>query len=223
MAETKDLGQQLGAPLAIYQARYEKLDPAEITARTGVPFSAAKSPQADGSFWCVFALPVLGHTVLASWPEFTLTPADFDACPRALYDGEALILVIRYLLEGTRAESAGAWLPYRELPWGEVYDRNFQGRCVKRLAFGFGSKLEAFAKACAYLGGVRHDKGDVSYDLEFVPGVTVRLILWAGDDEFPPQSQWLFSDNTPLAFSAEDVAVVGDTVISALKEVAKKL
>jgi len=32
----------------------------------------------------------------------------------------------------------------------------------------------------------------------------------------------LFSDNTPLAFSAEDVAVIGDTVIGALKETAKR-
>jgi hypothetical protein len=213
MTETKDLGQQLGAPLMIYQARYEKLDPSEVTLRTGVPFDAEQR---------AFTLTVLGHTVSASWPEFMLTPADFDACPRALYTGEALILVIRYLIEGVRADSGGGWLPYRELPWGEVYDRNFQGRCVKRLAYGFGQKLDVFASACEKLGGVLHPKGDVSYDLEFVPGVTVRLLLWAGDDEFPPQSQWLFSDNTPLAFSAEDVAVIGDTVIGALKEVAKK-
>ena len=213
MDEKKELGQQLGAPLAIYQARYEALEPSEVTARTGIPFDPANK---------TFTVPVLGHTVHAAWPDFMLAPGDPHACPRALYDGEALILVIRYLIEGSRAAPGGTWLPYRELPWGEVYDRNFQGRCVKRLAFGFGSKLEAFAKACEVLGGVRQQKGDVSYDLEFVPGVTVRLILWTGDDEFPPQSQWLFSDNTPLAFSAEDVAVIGDTVINALKEVAKK-
>ena len=72
------------------------------------------------------------------------------------------------------------------------------------------------------MGGVPLEKGDAAYDLRFVPGVTVRLILWSGDEEFPPQSQWLFSDNTSLAFTAEDVACMGNVIIGALKEMAKK-
>jgi hypothetical protein len=72
------------------------------------------------------------------------------------------------------------------------------------------------------LGGVPVKKGDAAFDLRFIPGVTVRLILWSGDEEFPPQSQWLFSDNTPLAFSAEDVAGMGDVIIGALKEMSKR-
>lgn len=202
--------QQHGVPLGIYQERYKSLDTTEITRRTGVPFDNSLN---------VFSLSVLGFTLLASWPEFTLKPSD-ETCPKDLFGGEAKILMIRYLIEGTRADPTGNFVPYRELPWGDVYDKNFQGRCRGRLAFGFGSKLDAFHKACQRLGGVPRNKGDASYDLQFVPGVTVRLILWAGDDEFPPQSQWLFSDNTPLAFTAEDVAVIGDVVIGALKETA---
>ena len=43
------------------------------------------------------------------------------------------------------------------------------------------------------------------------------MILWAGDDEFPPSSQILFSDNFPNAFQAEDMAVVGDITITMIK------
>jgi hypothetical protein len=214
MTEKKEIGQQVGVPLSIYQERYGKLDPAEVTRRTGVPFDAERG---------AFILTILGFKLYAAWPEFALTPEDAENCPRDLYGGEALILGIRYLLEGARELPRGNWLPYRELPWGDVYDRNFQGRCIKRLAFAFGPKPDVFAKACEVLGGVKYSKGDVSYDLEFVPGVTVRLILWSGDDEFPPNSQWLFSDNTPLAFTAEDVAGVGDMICGALKELSKKL
>ncbi len=215
MSDKKLDSQQIGVPLAIYKERYEKLDPIEAAARTGAPFDAGRG---------VFTLRALGYTILAAWPAFSLEPADKTGCPAILYGGEASILMIRYLLEGRLAEPRGNWLPYRELPWGEVYDRNFQGRCIKRLAFGFGAKLDAFAAACEKLGGVINDKGkgDVSYDLPFLPGITVRLLLWAGDDEFPPQSQWLFSDNISLAFSAEDVAVIGDVIIGALKEISKR-
>lgn len=208
-----EYGQKLGAPLEIYLTRFESIDPAEVTERTGVPFDVAGG---------TFILSVLSYSIKVTWPVFALSPADGDNCPKALYTGDAMILLIRYLLEGRRAVFSGNWLSYRELPWGEVYDKNFAGRCRARLAFGFGGKLDAFTSACTALGGVPYTKGDVSYDLSFLPGVTVRLILWAGDEEFPPQSQWLFSDNMPLAFTAEDVAVMGDVIIGSLKELTKK-
>jgi hypothetical protein len=213
MEDKRAPNQQYGVPLAIYQERYQALDPAEVTRRTCVPFDTARG---------VFELTVLGFALDAAWPEFSLCPADPEACPRDLYGSGAKILMIRYLLEGALAAPCGTFLPYRELPWGSVYDQNFQGRCIKRLAFAFGSKLDLFAKSCEALGGTPHPKADASYDLPFLPALTVRLLLWSGDDEFPPQSQWLFSDNTPLAFSAEDVAVIGDVTIGALKEMGKR-
>ncbi len=197
-----------GAPLKIYQARYETLDPAEAARRTGSAYDPERG---------VFRLTLLGHELEAAWPEFKLSAVRPGECPAVLAGGEATILMIRYLIEGVKEEAGGSWLSYRELPWGDVYDRNFQGRCVKRLAFSFGSKLDAFAGGCEKLGGIRADKGDASFDLQFLPGLTVRLIVWAGDDEFPPSSQFLFSDNMPRAFTAEDAAVVGDLVIGALK------
>ena len=204
----KNLNQQFGVPLGIYQERYGALDPEEASRRTGVPFDNTLN---------VFSLNVLGFALSAAWPEFSLNPQE-PGCPKELYGGKSQILMIRYLTEGVRTEPGGSFLSYRELPWGDVYDANFQGRCRARLAFGFGRKLESFKKACRALGGVPYTKGDASFDLPFLPGLTVRLILWTGDDEFPPQSQWLFSDNTPLAFTAEDVAVIGDVIIGAIKE-----
>lgn len=213
MELSKDPNQLYGVPLAIYQDRFSAADPMEISRRTDIPFDTECGR---------FILTVLGFQVYAAWPGYTLSPADAAACPRDLYGTKAQILLLRHLLEGAHAAAAGTWLPYRSLPWGDVYERQFTGRCITRLAFSFGTKLELFAKVCEALGGKKFDKGDVSYDLEFVPGVTVRLILWAGDDEFPPNSQWLFSDNTPLAFTAEDVAGMGDIICGVLKDVAKR-
>ena len=49
------------------------------------------------------------------------------------------------------------------------------------------------------------------------------MILWEGDDEFPPSSQILFSDNFPVSFAAEDMAVMGDVIIGSLKAFLKCL
>ncbi|HSW40068.1 MAG TPA: DUF3786 domain-containing protein, partial [Acidobacteriota bacterium] len=107
---------KISVPLSIYQKRYGKLDPAEVAARTGVFFISS----ADGSTGA-FTLTILENKLSASWPEFSLQPVNKSTCPTVLYEGEACILMIRYLLEGHSEPSHGNWLPYRKLPWGEVY------------------------------------------------------------------------------------------------------
>ena len=51
----------------------------------------------------------------------------------------------------------------------------------------------------------------------------MQLILWEGDEEFPPSSQILFSDNFPVSFQAEDMAVMGDVIIGSLKAFGKSV
>ena len=59
--------------------------------------------------------------------------------------------------------------------------------------------------------------GDIAYEVAIYPGYQIRMILWEGDEEFPPSSQILFSDNFPVSFAAEDMAVMGDVIIGSLK------
>ncbi|MDR3277838.1 MAG: DUF3786 domain-containing protein [Oscillospiraceae bacterium] len=199
-------GNREQAPLGHYTALYRELDPQETAARTGAAFHGGQ-----------FSLKVLNRKLIADWPEFALS-SDAD-CPQALLGAYAKILVLRYLLNGQEIAARGQFLSYRELPCGGVYDRNFQGRCVIRLARAFGDRLDAFRRAAASLGGAPGTLGDASYDMPFLEHITVRLILWEGDEEFPASAQLLFSDNTSFAFDAEDLAAVGELMIGALKEV----
>ena len=50
-------------------------------------------------------------------------------------------------------------------------------------------------------------------------GLTIQLLLWAGDDEFPPNAQIMFSDNFRYAFTAEDLANAGDIVLNRMKRI----
>ena len=197
--------------LEYYLPKFREIDPEEASKRTGVIFDAGTGR---------FTLEVLGHIVRAQWPKFGLIPDDHKKCPKTLYGFQMQILTMRFLLEGAYIPASGEFKAYRELPWGQLYDANFQGRCIKRFAYGFGYKPDAFIKAAEKLGGVRLGLGDVSFDMPFFGGVTCRLILWAADEEFPPSAQILFSGNAAASFNAEDLTVVGDIVISTLKEVA---
>jgi len=203
--------QQKNAPREYYYAKYREADPLEAVLRTGLAF--------DPDRGC-FTLNALGNILFAQWPEFRLTPADEENCPKILCDFAMEIVTMRFIIEGADIPASGNFKAYRELPWGGVYDTNFQGRCVKRLASSFGPKLEEFEKAANSLGGTKLRLGDASFDLPFLGSVVCRLIIWGPDEEFPSSAQFLFSDNTAFAFNAEDLAAVGDIVICALKEAA---
>jgi len=192
--------------------KFREIDPTEAAVRTDIVFDSELSH---------FILDTLGYKLYAQWPEFKLIPADQKQCPKVLYDIQMQVLVMRVLYLGVYAPSSGGFKAYRELPWGELYDKNFNGRCIKRFAYGFGYKPDDFAKAAESLGGIKCGFGDVAYDLPFLGGITSRFILWRPDDEFPPSAQILFSGNAALMYNAEDLAAVGDVIIGALKEKSK--
>ena len=37
--------------------------------------------------------------------------------------------------------------------------------------------------------------GDVAYELSIYPGYQIQMILWEGDDEFPPNLKFMFDEN----------------------------
>lgn len=201
--EIKDNKTQI--PLSHYKTLLAQADPEEIATRTGVVYDAAAG---------TFTVHLLAAELVITWPDGNFRYPD---SVHALSEYTS-ILLLRFLLEGRSADSTGKFLAYPETPWGEVYYAQFRGRCILRLAFGFGFDLERFSRACTALGGVPVPMGDRAFEIPFLERLRIRLILWEGDEEFQPSAQILFSDNFPLAFSAEDMAVVGDVLISAMKK-----
>ena len=197
--EIKD--NKTGVPLEHYISVFSSMNPEEMSLKSGVAYS-------DGAF--LFTL--MGRPVRLAYPSM-----------ETYYDnGEKTksnirILLARLVMEGTVTRPFGKMLAYNEMPWGNVYSAQFDGRCIKRLAFGFGNDLDKFEKACKTIAGVPVKGGDKAFEIPFLDKLTVRLIVWEGDDEFPPSSQILFSDNFPAAFKAEDMAVTGDIILNAMK------
>lgn len=200
-------------PWEHYLDAYGKADPVEIAARLQIPY--------DQDTRC-FTLPFLGSVYEISWPEFQVSHHEdgqkYYPLEEMIY---ARILTIRFLLEGSAVKGSGRMKTYREMPWGEVYLRQFDGRCIKRLAFSYGNRLNDFRAVMEHLHAAPVDHGDAAYEIEIFPGYQIQMILWEGDEEFPPSSQILFSDNFPVSFQAEDMAVMGDVIIGSLKSFAK--
>lgn len=202
-------------PWEHYLEEYKKADPYEISERLSISYDETEKG---------FELPFLGSIYQISWPEFHVTHKEdgigFYPLEEMIY---ARILTIRFLLGGSAAKGTGKMKTYREMPWGEVYLRQFDGRCIKRLAFSYGNRLKDFNRVMEHIHAVPVKHGDTAYEIEIYPGYQVQMILWEGDEEFPPSSQILFSDNFPVSFQAEDMAVMGDVIIGSLKGFVKAM
>lgn len=195
-------GQKTRAPLEHYAQEFAASDPQVLARRTGLDYDADAR---------AFAINVLGRTVGVHWPDMACSFSDDGTEPVA----SLKILLACLLLEGKLAPSTGKMISYAEAPWGSAYYDAFKRRCLDRLAHTYRSADQLTAAALP-LGGVPAADGDASFDFTFVPGIIVRLTVWDADDEFPASTQILFSDNTPLAFSAESMAAVGDVLLNAL-------
>jgi hypothetical protein len=197
-----------GNPLRHYEAIYQKLDPVEVAQRCNLEFNGETSR---------FSLRVLGTEYAVPHPQFALLERD----GKEEADPYEKILFLRYLCEGKYFPERGKRLSYNEIPWGAVYYRNFEGRCLRRCAGVFGKDIKRFVTMIESNPNLRAEAmnvGDASYRIEFINGLYITIILWGADDEFPPSAQILFDDNFVFAFTAEDLAVVGEILTERLKK-----
>ena len=125
--------------------------------------------------------------------------------------------MLRYLLECKDVSWGGQWKTFREMPWGEMYITPYTGRVLTRAAFTFGTRVAAFKAACEKMGAMPLPHGDAGYQFELVSGYSIQILVWAGDEEFPPNAQVIYSDNFADGFAAEDRVVAGDILISTIK------
>ena len=189
-------------PFAHYEERFRAMDAAEAAQRTGAKWDGKE-----------FYVNLLGREFAISHPEYALRALDGGALPPL----PTQTFLLRYLLESKKAEWKGEWKTFREMPWGEMYIKPYTGRVLTRAAFTFSFRLDAFKAACEKMGAEPVKHGDAGYRFRLIDGYEMQILIWQGDDEFPPNAQVLYSDNFAEGFAAEDRVVVGDILISTIK------
>lgn len=189
-------------PFSHYLAQFAAMEPQQAARRLHIPF--------DGE---AFTLRFLGRDYRISHPDGDITPSDTWAARHL----PARTFLLRWLLCGVEQAGSGAFRTFRELSWGEVYAAPFQGRALQRAAFSFAHRLTELSRGAALLGGKPLALADAAYEFPLVGSYALRLLLWQGDEDFPPNAQILFSDNFDLCFTAEDRAVAADLLLGALK------
>ena len=190
-------------PFAHYEEKFRGLEPASVAERL-------KDVCWDGK---EFTLNLLGRTYAISHPDYAIRALDEGSLPPL----QVQTFLLRYLLESKQVAWSGEWKTFREMPWGEMYIKPYTGRVLTRAAFTFGTRVAAFKAACEKLGALPLPHGDAGFQFDLVGAYQMRILVWEGDEEFPPNAQVLYTDNFAQGFAAEDRVVAGDILISTIK------
>ena len=190
-------------PFSYYEELFGKLEPADAAARlTNLKWDGKE-----------FYVNLLGREFAIAHPVYGIRALDGGSLPPL----PTQTFLLRYLLEGKTVLDTGKWLTFREMPWGELYIKPYTGRVLTRAAFTLGTRLDAFRKAAEKMGAAAVPHGDAGYEFTLIDNYRMQILAWAGDDEFPPNAQVLYSDNFADGFAAEDRVVAGDILISCIK------
>ena len=189
-------------PFAHYEELFSKLDAAEAAARTGAKWDGKE-----------FYVNLLGREFAISHPVYAIRALDEGKLPPL----PTQTFLLRYLLESKKVAWKGQWKTFREMPWGEMYITPYTGRVLTRAAFTFGFKTKAMAAACEKMGATPVKHGDAGFLFNLIGDYQMQILIWEGDDEFPPNAQVLYSDNFAEGFAAEDRVVAGDILITTIK------
>jgi hypothetical protein len=165
------------------------LEPADVTKRASVSYD-------DGCY----VLRSLGM-------DFRINP-DEKAIESMSAGGEVLIKkfgyffnlsAVWYLVLSKEIEPTGRHLKPESLKGGDVFFKGTHKLPLGGVAHKYGSDRDGFLDRVAALGGkTLGEYGDAAAELYPLPRVPVTLILWLGDEEFPPRADLLMDSSCEI-------------------------
>ncbi len=189
-----------------------KRDPAAMAETAGVEVSGSDSSSS-------LRVPFLGGGyVVEIGPETDVRREDGVEVP--LPDK---ILIAHYLLGAAGGRTGGELITFRQIPDGKFYFDAFQRRARDPFVSFFGTNGPLFRKCAELMGAKPVEGGDVAMQFDVFPHIFLRLILWEGDDEFPPEATILFDESIQRQLPVEDVAFMSGTVVYRLIGLARKM
>jgi hypothetical protein len=188
--------------LVIARGEFEKKDPKIIAQDSGAVYQV-ESTGAN------LELHFMNREIKITWPEGELISPEGTKELSLQEQG----LVMHYLLQASGTPLTNTWITFREVPSGEFYYSAFAKRAKDPLVQTFGKNPGLLIELGTRLGGVQRKEGDASLCFQAFPQIPVCLILWAGDDEFPPEGNLLFDANISSYLTAEDIAVLSGLVV----------
>ena len=122
------------------------------------------------------------------------------------------LLILHYFIRAKGTPLTGKMVPFRDLPDGKVYYPTFGKRTSQPLLECFGKEPHLLLKTAEALGGHQTEYGDMAVTINAFSRVPITMVLWQGDEEFPPQLNILFDATIVDYLPTEDITVLCEVI-----------
>jgi hypothetical protein len=165
-----------------------------------------------------FRVPFLNRVYRICFPELRF---EDEADSQKEVPVQEQILILHYMLSPAPTPLTDNWISYREIPGASFYYSSFVRRAIDPLKEVFGQNIDGFLRVGDILGGKTIDTGDAGYEFRLFPNIPLRLILWAGDEEFSAEANIVFDENIGSMLSPEDIAWLAGMLVYRLIALSK--
>jgi len=122
------------------------------------------------------------------------------------------ILILHYMTLAKGVPLSGRLISFKELPDAGSYFPTFAKRAIEPLVRAFAEEPGRLIATARMLGGIKADYGDGAVTITAFPRVPVTLVLWRGDEEFPPRGSILFDSSISGYLMTYDIIVLCETI-----------
>lgn len=122
------------------------------------------------------------------------------------------VLLLHYLTLAKGTPIANKPIAFSELLEGANYFPTFAKRSIEPLIKYFGSEPHRLIDAAEGVGGRKVDYGDVAMTINGFSRVPITIVLWRGDEEFPPRGNILFDATISHYLSTYDITVLCENI-----------
>ena len=178
----------------------KSLDPADVCARALVDYN----DKSHYSLTCI-------NSKVKIFPATGII--EDEVHDKASLHPEYELLLLSYLIHSTNIPLSGEWISERDIPRGSMFFRGPHCMPTREIEQTFGDNPEAFQSQGKKLGGSVGSFGDISIQLQVLPRIPVTLVLWIGDDEFPPRCHFLFDRTVGHHLPLDVLLALSHTVV----------
>jgi hypothetical protein len=122
------------------------------------------------------------------------------------------ILILHYFIRARGTPLTGNIITYKELHEGINYYPTFFKRAIEPVITNFKDTPEKLFEVAGALGGRQSDYGDTAVTIDAFPYVPLTIVLWRGDNEFPPDGNIMFDSTIADYLPTEDITIVCEKI-----------
>lgn len=134
-----------------------------------------------------FTVPSLGGEVRV-YPRERRIEADDTSLSG---DPDYQLLIVSHLLYGQNIAPSGEWVSEKDLKGGSTFFRGPHALPSVPLERKFGEEAALFEEKARLLGAEKADYGDAAMEFPVLPLISLIVVLWLKDDEFPARVTFL--------------------------------